>query len=288
MQELATQPSEPARRRLSAPIVLLGILILGYAVFFGAYAVQRHNTLNTSADGISAADQAMWNTLHGRLLQQTVGAVQVPRLAQHFEPVLVPLSLVYLAWNDVRAVLILQALVLALGALPVFWIARRTFAGEGRRTEWIALAFSLAYLLYPALQAANAAGFHAETLAVTPLLFAFWYGTERRWRAMWAWAIAAILMSETVPALTAMLGLYFILSDGAFRNAWRAPGRTAGSRLRSAFSGAAKHGAGPVPRQPRLVCRREPRDRRAAGPQVLRRGGPRLPRRPGRRARAPA
>ena len=66
----------------------------------------------------------------------------------------------YVVWNDVRAMLILQSLALALGALPVFWIARRTFNGitgepgpaDTRRAEWIALAFSAAYLLFPALR----------------------------------------------------------------------------------------------------------------------------------------
>ena len=73
----------------------------------------------------------MWNTLHGRFLERTLGAVQAPRVAEHFEPILLPLSLVYLVWNDVRAMLIIQTLALALGALPVFWIARRTFARPG-------------------------------------------------------------------------------------------------------------------------------------------------------------
>ncbi len=165
----------PDKVKQRIPAILLALLILGYAAFFSAYTLQRHATFNTFAADLSFIDQPMWNTLHGRFLERTLGAVQAPRVAEHFEPVLLPLSLVYLVWNDVRAALILQTLALAIGALPVFWIARRAFRDQGRRAEWIALAFSLAYLLAPSLQAANVADLHADPFVVAPFLFAFWY-----------------------------------------------------------------------------------------------------------------
>lgn len=224
-------------RAASLPLILLALMILAYAGFFAAYALQLHATLNTGPD-LSAVDQPIWNALHGGSLKGAAGA------PQHFAPILLPLSLVYLVWNDVRALLILQTLALAIGALPVFWIARRTFTGvtgdtgpaDTRRAEWIALAFSAAYLLFPTLQAANGAGFHADALAVAPLLFAFWYGTEGRWRAMWPWAILVMAAGETLPALTAVLGLLLIFADAGFLAAWRGPARRSlGARLRAAW-----------------------------------------------------
>jgi uncharacterized membrane protein len=211
-------------RRLRAPVVLLWVAICAYALFFSAFTIQRHATLNTYAADLSYIDQPMWNTMHGRFLERTLGAVQAPRVAEHLELILLPLSLVYLVWPDVRAMLILQSLALAIGALPVFWIARRTFRGltaagqegvgrDGVRAEWLALAFSVAYLLSAPLQAANVADFHADPFVVAPLLFAFWYGTERRWRAMWLWALLVMAAKENLPTLTAMLGLVLIFSD---------------------------------------------------------------------------
>ena len=117
----AVQPSR--RTAVSAPVVLLGVLILSYAVFFSAYSLQRHATFNTYAADLSYIDQPMWNTLHGRFLERTLGDRQAPRVAEHLEPILLPLSLAFLIWNDVRAILILQTLALALGAVPVFWLA---------------------------------------------------------------------------------------------------------------------------------------------------------------------
>jgi len=201
------------------PYGLLWLLMLIYAVFFSAYSIQRHATFNTYAADLSYFDQPMWNTLHGHFLERTLGNRQVPRMTDHMEPILVPMSLVYLLWNDVRAILILQTLALAVGALPVYWIARRVLSvkgvsaaprSRGHQTEWLALAFVVAYLMFPALQAANLADFHADPFIVTPLLFAFWYATQRRYWPMWVWAAVAMLVKENLPTLTFMLGLYLL------------------------------------------------------------------------------
>lgn len=217
-----SRESGAVERRLRAPIVLLWVLIIAYAAFFSAYTLQQHATLNDPAGGLSSIDQAIWNTVHGRLLKQTAGTAQVPRFAGRLELILLPLSLVYLVWDDVASLLILQSLALAIGALPVFNIARRTFAGitgvpgsgDRRRAEWLALAFALTYLLMPALQAANMAGFHTAALAVAPLLFAFQYSGEQRWRPMWGWALLAMATREDIALLTAALGLLLILGEG--------------------------------------------------------------------------
>ena len=202
-----------------APIILLWVLIAAYASFFSAYTLQKHAALNTTPAELSSIDQAMWNTAHGRPLEQTVGNTQALRFGPHLELILLPLSLIYRVWESVPAMLILQSLALAAGALPVFAIARRAFsgitgAGDRRRGEWLALAFSFAYLLMPSLQAANVAGFHTTALAVTPLLFAFRYGGEERWRSMWGWALLAMAAREDIALLIGAGGLLLMLSEG--------------------------------------------------------------------------
>lgn len=257
----ASAAHAPARRRDPgwAPAILLGLLILAYAAFFSSYCLQRHATLNTFAADLSYIDQPMWNTLHGRFLERTLDDRQAPRIAEHLEPILLPLSLVYLVWDDVRAILILQTLALAVGALPVFWIARwalRRPGAVGRRVadaaepvsatpdalaSWLALAFAAVYLLFPALQAANIADFHADPFVVAPLLFAFWYATQRRYRPMWAWALVAMATKENLPTLTAMLGLYVCAAAPGWRTALRGR-RSLRDRLRRGWDRGARHG----------------------------------------------
>ncbi len=212
------------------PSLLLAFLILAYILYFSWYTINRHNTLHSYAADLSLIDQPMWNTVlgPGGFMELTWGDHQQPRLAEHFEPILIPLALLFFLWNDVRVLLIAQSVALALGALPVFWIAREQFttlcdhsprfatihnsSHNSSLPAWAALAFAAAYLLFPPLQAANVADFHADPFVVAPLLFAFWYATQWRWGWMWFWAIVAMSTKETLPTLTAMLGLWLIIN----------------------------------------------------------------------------
>lgn len=223
-QSLPAQQNDPKPAWL--PFLLLLVLVAAYTVYFSWYSINRHNTLNSYAADLSLIDQPMWNTVigPGAFMELTWGDRQQPRLAEHFEPVLVPLALLFFLWDDVRLLLVVQSVALALGALPVFWIARQQLAGlipfparYPTLPAWVGLAFAAAYLLYPHLQAANVADFHADPFVVTPLLLAFWAASRRRWGWLWLWALLAMATKETLPPLTAMLGLWL-----AAGSAWRA------------------------------------------------------------------
>jgi uncharacterized membrane protein len=229
-------PETPAHTRRSipsAPTVLVWLLIIAYIVFFSAYSTQKHVALRTYAADLSYFDQPMWNTLHGHFMERTLQDRQVPRMTDHFEPILVPLSALFLIWDDVRVLLILQTMALALGALPVYWIARAALSRVWKPVapapdypysppaDWLALAFGLVYLLFPAQQAANLADFHADPLLVTPLLFAFWFASQKRFGWMWVWAIVTLAVKENLPTVTFMLGLFLVLSDEEIRHALR-------------------------------------------------------------------
>ncbi|MDW8071918.1 MAG: DUF2079 domain-containing protein [Anaerolineae bacterium] len=213
--------------RLSLPDILVLALMAGYFLFFSVYSLQRHAALASHAADLSFIDQPMWNTLHGRFLERTMDDRQVSRIAEHLEPIILIIAPIYYLWDDVRAILIIQSLALALGALPVYWIARRALANphpdsavrlhprEIRlRGAVLPLSFVVAYLMFPALQAANVADFHADPLIVAPLLFAFWYASERRYGRMWGWAALAMLVKENLPTLTFALGLFLFLWGG--------------------------------------------------------------------------
>ncbi len=209
---------------LSLPGILVLVLTAGYILFFSAYSLQRHAALGSHAADLSFIDQPMWNTLHGRFLERTMDERQVPRVAEHLEPIILLIAPIYYLWDDVRAILIIQSIALALGALPVYWIARHVFDGSHAssavqlhplealvRRAGLPLIFVVAYLMFPALQAANVADFHADPFIVAPLLFAFRYAIEQRYGWMWCWAILAMLVKENLPTLTFALGLFLFL-----------------------------------------------------------------------------
>jgi uncharacterized membrane protein len=200
----------------AAPLWALMIL---FTIFFSAYAIQRHNAFRTHTADLGQMDLAIWNTAHGRFVQEIKGEEISTRLTDHFEPIFIPISLTFWLWDDVRAILILQAAALALGALPVYWLARDVLCHDPqdpRRLEDTgglpALVFAAVYLLAPALQAAVLADFHAAPFVATPFLFAFYYARRAEYGKMWPAVLLAMMVKEEMSLLTLMLAGYIALS----------------------------------------------------------------------------
>lgn len=203
-----------------AGLVVITLMAL-YAVTFSAISIRQHDALLTHKEDLGQIDQAVWNSLHGRWLVETDDDHQSTRLTDHVEPSLVAASLVFLLWDDVRALLVLQALVAALGAWAVFLLAREVLAHDGRpRTEdgglpsavfglpshWFGVAFALVYLLFPALEAAHLAEFHAAPLAAAPLAFALLFLERRQWRRFFVASLLVIAVKEEMALVGVMLG----------------------------------------------------------------------------------
>ena len=199
------------RSRPNWAIWLLWTLILSYTIGFSILSIRPHLALQTHKADLGQMDLAIWNTSRGRFVQEIKGEQISTRLTDHVEPIFLLVSLVFWLWDDVRALLVLQSAVLALGAWPVFQIARKRLqrASPGRG-DLAGVLFALVYLLFPALQAANMAEFHATPLAVLPILLALWWAEQRAWRRF---AIAALLVAATredMALLSLLLGIWAI------------------------------------------------------------------------------
>ncbi len=207
-----------AALRRRAPSALCGLLIVATIAHFSWLAVARHQMFRSSAMDLGYTAQVAWNTLHGRPFEFTTyenAPIDLPLeqfrrtdnlLGYHVELLLAPIALIYLLFEDPIALLVLQVVVVALGALPAFWIARRRL-----ESGWAGLAIAAAYLLAPALNGAVLSDFHAVALTSTLLLFAFYFLDERRPWAFLAAITIAISAKEDVPLLVGMLGLYLLI-----------------------------------------------------------------------------
>ncbi|MEJ2210222.1 MAG: DUF2079 domain-containing protein, partial [Anaerolineae bacterium] len=170
-------------------------------------------------------------------------------LGYHVEPLLAVISLLYLIHDGPETLLWLQTVGIALGAVPLYLLARRRFAAgagaggaagledvagqrdttgpkdaagpkatagaEGGPLPWsqalLPAVFVLIYLLAPALQAANLSDFHAVALSPALLLAAFFcLETDRPWGFV-AFAFLAAMCKEEVGLLVAMMGLWAAL-----------------------------------------------------------------------------
>jgi uncharacterized membrane protein len=183
---------------------VIALMIL-YSAYFSALSIQRHNSFRTHASDMGQMDQALWNTLHGNWLEDTrPDGRQLPRLTDHVEPIFFVVPLVFLIHDDIESLFVLQSMIIALGALPIYWIARRRL-----QSEWASVIFAVMYLLFPALQAANLAEFHAVTFAPAPLMFAYNYGQERAWKRFALFALIALGVKEDIALLVLVMSIYF-------------------------------------------------------------------------------
>jgi uncharacterized membrane protein len=206
-------------------LLALWALILLFSAYFSAVAVRRHDAHMTHMADLGQIDQAIWNTSQGRFVQEVKGEQISTRLSDHVEPIFAPVALVFWLWDDVRALLILQVLAVALGAWPVFQIAWLRLGlrwgreqGAGRSGQpasraatyqaLAALAFVVAYLLYPPLQASLMADFHALPLAAPLLLLAFLFSERQQWGRFILAALLVATVQEGMALLTVTLGLY--------------------------------------------------------------------------------
>lgn len=193
---------------------VLWIMILAFAAYFSVVSVRLHLAQDTYKSDLGQMDQAIWNTSQGRFVQETRGDHLTTRMTDHVEPIYAPISLVFWLWDDVAALLVLQAVALAVGAWPVFHIAYGRLVHRKTKPSHpgglAALAFALAYLLYPPLQAGAVAEFHALPLATPLILIAFLCADRRRWLVFAISALLVAMVQEGMALVTAALGVYAI------------------------------------------------------------------------------
>lgn len=186
---------------------VLAILIGIYILYFTLSSFLRYNNYYAGRFDLGNMDQTVWNTIHGRIFQITDpdNTVNISRLAYHADFMLVLISPLYLIWSDPRMLLLLQSVVLGLGAVFVFLIAMHFLKNKS-----LALTFSALYLLNPSLQFSNLYDFHAVVLGTTLLLMTFYFFIKKRYLLFLIFGILSGLTKEEIWAITSLFGLTII------------------------------------------------------------------------------
>jgi uncharacterized membrane protein len=212
---------------LARPRALLWAAITSYGAGFGSLSLLRHRAFNTGRYDLGNMVQTVWNTAHGHFLQMTSGdGRQISRLAAHFDPILAAFAPLWWIWPSPDMLLAVQAVAVALGALPVFWLGHKHL-----RAERAGLAFALAYLLYPATEWLTLNEFHPVALACPFLLFAFWYLDENRLLPFSVFAVLAMTTKEEIGLVVAGLGIWYSLRRDTVRRRRLTGGAIAGAGL---------------------------------------------------------
>src|SRR5947207_5308228 len=197
-------------KRFVGPKVLRWSAIAAYAAAFSALSVLRHRAFQTGRFDLGNMVQAVWSTAHGHPLRITgLRGDGISRLAAHFDPILAVFAPLWLLWPSPDLLLVSQAIAVALGALPVFWLARNHLGSERA-----GVGFALAYLLYPPTQWLTLNEFHPVALACPLLLFAVWFLAEGHLLPFALCGLLAATTKEEIGFVFAGLGLWWALARG--------------------------------------------------------------------------
>jgi uncharacterized membrane protein len=188
--------------------LVYGSSVLYAGVFAAASTLSYLRYLEPRLD-LGNMVQTIWSTAHGNILQMSdPSGATMSRLAVHADPFLALLVPFWWIWPSPVVLLVLQAMAVASGALPVYWLAKKHL-GPGRS----AIAMSFAYLLYPCTQfnAFTPIGIHAVSFGVPLLLFAIWFLDEGRLVPFSAFAVAAGTTKEEIGAAIGGLGVWYLV-----------------------------------------------------------------------------
>ncbi|CAM5654521.1 DUF2079 domain-containing protein [Streptomyces chartreusis] len=194
-------PRDPGQNRPGPgrrdPWLLAAALFVGYAIV----SVGRYRHLGQKSWDLGIFEQVIRSYAH---LQAPIADLKGPGfniLGDHFSPVTVLLAPVYRIFPSSITLLVAQAALFALSAVPVTRAAARLL---GRRQG---LAIGVAYGLSWGLQQAVDFDFHEIRFAVPLIAFSLEALLTRRWRAALLWALPLVLVKEDLGLTLTALAL---------------------------------------------------------------------------------
>lgn len=222
---------------------MLASLVAAYASVFGHLTWRQHANWRSLGFDTGIYDQGMWLLSEGRTPFLTMRGMDY--WGHHVAIVGYLFAPIYRLGGGVQAVTLVHTAWVAAGALPLWLLARDRWAldasparapraptdggalpandraaagssgaGGGTWHRWVALAVPAAYLLHPALNWVTWWLYHPDSMAITPLLFAWWLARARRWGWFAVACVAAMACKEDVALAVLVLGAVIALRGG--------------------------------------------------------------------------
>jgi uncharacterized membrane protein len=179
-----------------------------YALLFAAGAVVVYLAFKEQRLDLGDMVQAVWSTAHGHFLEVTTPqGREVVRLGIHADPFLALFAPLWWVWPSPLLLLVVQALAVASGVLPVYWLARKHLENERAAAH-----FAFIYLLFPATQynaLTDMTGPHPVSFAVPLILYAIWFLYNDRLLPFAVFALLAASTKEEIPIAVGCLGVWY-------------------------------------------------------------------------------
>lgn len=190
------------RVRFDLVFALLNLTLL---VVHASLALGKFEAFNLYGTDFALFEQVIWNTMHGRLLENTIIVDAPILLAQRFSPILFAFVPLYALLGDSRILVLTPTVAVGITALPLYWLARQ------RLGRPLALVMVLAFWTMPGLQPIVLGNFKEIILTIPFLMLAMFFLLRQRYNPFLISLGLALLCKEEVGLIAAGFGIYVLL-----------------------------------------------------------------------------
>ena len=176
-------------------------MVVMYATYFSVRTVGVHNGLGSSAYDFGLYDQGIWLLSRGHSPFVTLMGRNL--FGDHSSFILVLLIPLYWVVSSTALLFVVQSVVIAVGALPVYWFSR-----DRLRSEALAAVMAGVYLMHPSIGWTNLENFHPDAALGTLIAFAVWSANAKRWGWYWVAVGLSLAVKEDVAFVLIPLGIW--------------------------------------------------------------------------------
>lgn len=197
-----------SEKRLTWPRtdVLVWLTVIIFSIIYAFMSVQKHSSFQTFGWDLAVFDHGIWQWSELKIPYSSFH--DLPWLADHFHLILITVAPLYWIWSDVKVLLIVQAVLVSAGALPLYYLSKRV-----SKSTLFSFVIILGYLLFYSLQSFIFSDFHE--LAFLPLTFGgvvlFW--EFKKTFLYWIFFVLSLFVKEEIGLLLAAFGLWAFMVD---------------------------------------------------------------------------
>lgn len=180
--------------------LILFFLIAVFAVGYSLIAVLRHLRFESFGYDLGIYDQAIWLWSQFKEPFSTIKNSHI--FGDHLTPVLALLSPLYWIVDDVRILLIFQAVFVATGAIPIYFLAK-----ERLKSAALSLVLTFTYLCFFGIQNGVVFDFHPLVVAVPFLSWWFYFLEKEKSLLVLLLSFFILGLQENLSLLMIALGL---------------------------------------------------------------------------------
>ena len=182
---------------------LLVIWLLALSILYSLLSILRHVHFQSGAFDLGIFDQAVYQYSHFLFPYNTIKERFI--LGDHLNLTLPLLAPLFWIWEDVKILLIFQAVFITLSSFAIYKLARlRKFS------PFVCLSLSFIYSIFWGIQFAVYFDFHPIVIGVGFLVWFLYFFESKKWKLFWLSLILMLLTQENMGIALACVGLIYI------------------------------------------------------------------------------